>query len=154
VQIKENTLFEKVLNYLSYRARSKQEIITYLNGKHATATEIKEIVAKLNDLNLIDDQKFAFELIHAKVSKGDGPQKIYSNLLNKGIDKEIIKSEINKISDEEWTQAATKKIHNKQRLWDKYQGYKKKQKIYQLLASWGYRSNTIKAVIDAILHQE
>ncbi|MFC1653550.1 regulatory protein RecX [Patescibacteria group bacterium] len=147
-------LFNKVLNYLSYRSRTKKELVDYLSKKKATDEESENIITRLDELGFIDDGDFVDQFISSRMKKGKGPKKIYFDLLNKGVEKDTINKKLSKIDDNQWLESALSVIKKKERLWGKLSHFKQKQKIYQLLYSWGYTNPTNKAVIDALAHQE
>lgn len=148
------TLLNKVLNYLSFRSRSKSEIVQYLEKKKASQSEIKEVVERLEELDLINDKGFASELIRSQIRKGNGPKKIYFNLLSKGVEKDVIQERLQIIEEEEWVSSATEILIKKKFKWENLEGFKQKQKIYSILQYRGHNSQTIKAVIDALPDQE
>lgn len=51
--------YERTLNYLSYRARTRAEVERYLAGKQVDEDVIQAVVTRLAELRLLDDVGFA-----------------------------------------------------------------------------------------------
>jgi regulatory protein len=51
--------YNRALNYLSYRPRSRWEVVTYLQGKGLPAEQVEGIVDRLEAAGLLDDEAFA-----------------------------------------------------------------------------------------------
>ena len=150
----DSQLLKKAINYLSYRSRSEKEIRDYLEKKSTSIEEIEAVISKLNQMGLIDDDDFIDQMISSYAKKHWGSKKIYFNLLNKGIDKSSAQDKLKQIPRELWQDYAIAFCQKKRSKWTTLEGYKKSQKLYQILYSRGYESNVIKPTIDAILHQE
>ena len=143
----------KVLYYLSFRVRSRREITTYLQGKGASAEDILAIMARVDDLKLIDDGEFIRQLINARLNKGYGSKKIRFDLLNKGINRDLAASSLAAVPLSAWIDSAGKYLGKK------YADYTTdphthRHDIYRVLSAKGHDSGTITAVIDELAHPE
>jgi len=82
---------------LKFRQRSKKEISERLRKKRFDEQIIKETITFLENKGFVDDKIFARAWIESRIKKPFGIRKIRQELNFKGIDKEIIDSEINVI---------------------------------------------------------
>ncbi|UOQ43669.1 recombination regulator RecX [Halobacillus salinarum] len=78
--------FTLALNYLSYRMRSEKEIRDYLHKKEVESEHVDEVVERLKDHQLLDDQEFANSLVRTRVNTSSkGPLLVKKELQEKGI---------------------------------------------------------------------
>jgi len=82
------------LRILTYRARSEKEIYDYIERKGFSKPVIDKTITDMKEYGLIDDQKFAADFINYRKNHGYGFLKIRYELIMKGIDKNIIDSQI------------------------------------------------------------
>ncbi|MBI4721853.1 MAG: RecX family transcriptional regulator [Candidatus Stahlbacteria bacterium] len=80
---------ERALHLLTYRARSKKELIDRLKEKGAELNIISDVIEELETIGLVKDTEFA-ELWVRERSKSYGTFRLRSELIKKGIAKEII----------------------------------------------------------------
>ena len=89
-QIKEKDFQAKAYNmsirYLSYRMRTKKEIIEYLMKKEMDEEVIYQVLTKLEEEGLLDDSAFADAFVRTRINTSTkGPQLIKRELLQKGV---------------------------------------------------------------------
>ncbi|MCT2534385.1 recombination regulator RecX [Aquibacillus koreensis] len=78
--------YTMAINFLSYRMRSKQEIVTYLKKKEVDEEQIPQVIDRLDEDGLLDDRAFAEALVRTRAqSTSKGPLLIKKELLDKGI---------------------------------------------------------------------
>jgi regulatory protein len=75
---------------LGYRDRSKREIFNRLKKRQYSQEEIDEAFTKLENLKLVDDDKFAQAFVTSKTKKFWGPLRIKAKLLELGVSGKII----------------------------------------------------------------
>lgn len=110
--------YEKTLNYLSYRPRSRAEIVTYLRKRDADESQIEEIVARLERTGLVDDRAFArFWVENREQFRPRGPRALRYELRGKGISDDVIEQALASldVSDSAY-RAARKKVRQFSRL--------------------------------------
>lgn len=73
-----------------FRPRTKFELYDRLKRKGYTDKEIKKTITYLTESGLLDDEKFAKEWISSRFRKGKSIRLIKSELLQKGVDKEVV----------------------------------------------------------------
>jgi regulatory protein len=79
------------LNYLSYQLRTKKEIFTYLKEKEILPEDRKKIVARLEEMALLDDKNYSESYVRTLIRTSDkGPKTIEQQLKQKGVSEEDI----------------------------------------------------------------
>ncbi|PIV01350.1 hypothetical protein COS55_02140 [Candidatus Shapirobacteria bacterium CG03_land_8_20_14_0_80_40_19] len=148
--------FDKVLSFLSYRARSEYEIDFYMLRKGWSEETKKAVKDKLKQLKLIDDEDFARQWISSRSnSRPAGKSQIKFELTKKGIDKEII----SRLLAEERTSTAEGLMAEKlcQKRLERLKGLplrEKREKLFGLLARRGFSSQTAIGIIDKLIKKE
>ena len=94
---------EKALNLLTYRARSKKELIDRLKEKgevqpQAEINIIADVIGELETIGLVNDNGFA-ELWVRERSKLYGPFRLRAELIKKGIAQEIIDKTLSELNE-------------------------------------------------------
>lgn len=89
---------EAAYKFLSYRQRSKKEVADKLKKNGFSDEVIEEAVNSLENYNYINDSNFAFNLAEDKIRKKPiGPALLRSELIKKGIPKDIVDKTIKEI---------------------------------------------------------
>ena len=147
-------ILEKVFNFLSFRPRSKREILDYLKRKNVGEEVQKIILAKLEKLSYVNDLEFAKFFVESRVKfRPKGKRLIAAELAQKGIDKEIIEKVLSETQTSE-IDLAKVAISKKLERFLKLPELGAKQKISQFLARRGFSWETIKTIIDSSLKTE
>jgi regulatory protein len=83
--------YDRALNYLSYRPRSRAEIVTYLEGRDVPGGQIEEVVERLERAGLLDDDAFArYWVENRERFRPRGLHALRYELRRKGISDEVI----------------------------------------------------------------
>lgn len=142
-------LFDRAMNFLSYRPRSQKEVKDYLiktiaKGENIKWNDAKEsewpdiIIAKLKKYQLLDDFEFAKWWVDSRSkSKPKGRKLIEIELKNKGIDIKIIEKIIPQKSNID-LKLALQVLKKKERMLSRLQPYEFKKKAYYYLSSRGF----------------
>jgi regulatory protein len=78
--------------YLTYRPRSRAEIIQKLHDKEFNEAIIEAVLADLARLGYVNDRQFANQWARSRIRlRGFGRRRIEQELKHKGIDREIIR---------------------------------------------------------------
>ena len=163
-------LFNKSLNYLSYRPRTEHEVKTrikkyfldylyknsdssYLNYiKDKEALVIDSILDKLNRLKLLDDYSFAEKYVEQALNskKVIGTNLLRKKLIKLGLSREVIDYSLEKyaVSTSEIKELAEKKLAKLQ----KYSEFEKKNKLANYLINKGFSYDDVKNVVDSMLN--
>ena len=141
-------IYNKCIKYISYRIRSKYEIINYLNKFKLDYSTIENIIEKLEDNNLINDEIFVKAFVNDKINfTTSGPYKIKLELLKHNIDKYLIDKYLDNI-DKDLIYNKISKIVEKNLKNKKYPKNVLKNKIYKTLVNNGYYNDDIMYILN------
>jgi len=158
-------LLNKALKFLSFRPRSEQEVRVYLlrrgklkdiekseSEKKEYEKSIDEVILKLRGFSYLDDKEFASWWLDQRTKyKLSGGYLIKSELIQKGVDKEIIKEILDGLDEEKMAlEVAKKKTISYKRL----NKEELRIKLGQFLARRGFNWSTIKKVVDTLLKNQ
>ncbi|MEO0075424.1 MAG: RecX family transcriptional regulator [candidate division WOR-3 bacterium] len=133
---------------LSYRMRTSKEIKERLMKRKYSEIVIQDVLAELNSLGLIDDEKFAENFVRDRLNFAlKGKQMIFAELIKKGINEEVIKNALKSISDQQEESACLKLIRKYEPRYRNLAKIKRQQRIYSLLNRRGFSYATIKKVL-------
>jgi regulatory protein len=97
--------YESALRSLEVRARTEREIRQKLSRAGFEESTINAVVAKLTDLNLLDDSAFATQWVEARTrpegSRPVGRRRIAQELFQKGVDKELTQEVLADVSEDD-----------------------------------------------------
>ena len=135
----------QALKYLSYRDRSKWEITQYLEKKQHSLLVIQQILEYLENLGYVDDQLFALQWGQFNINKKKlGRNRLYLELLNKGIDRETLENILNTLYENNPEIQLAKECASKK--WESLKGVevdKKKRRLFQHLKRRGFPTDII-----------
>ena len=141
-------IYNKCIKYISYRIRSKYEIRNYLNKFKLDYSTIENIIEKLEDNNLINDEIFVKAFVNDKIIfTTSGPYKIKLELLKHNIDKYLIDKYLDNI-DKDLIYNKISKIVEKNLKNKKYPKSVLKNKIYKTLVNNGYYNEDIMYILN------
>lgn len=143
-------VYYKAIQYIAKRLRSEKEMITYLEKYSVSEKDKKEIISKLKETGLINDDNFVKAYVSDKIHlSNNGPYKIKKDLLEHNICEEMINRELSKIDrevlQEKMEKLITKKVKN-----SKYTGYYLKQKVVNEMSNLGYDKIDVVTIFDSI----
>ncbi len=156
-EIFENVVLAKAkmtaMSYLSYKDRSRREVIRKLKEKGYSKEVTKQTLKFLISYGYINDLEFSKKYVKQRVGvKGYGKFKVVRELREKGISDEIIESVTENIVDKEEEMALT--LGKKKARGLDLEEYKDKQKLFAYLQRRGYSFEIIKRVIEKIKSSE
>jgi len=147
--------FAKARNYvftlLKFRNRSEQEIREKLKKKKCEQKTVEKTIQYLKDVHFIDDRQFARDWIKARLTKPFGFRRISFELNQKGIDKDIIREELNEAKgnfpEGEIVVALARKMAKK---YAKLDEAKIKRRIFGYLSRRGFNLEAIQKAISRL----
>lgn len=143
----ENKYYELLylsIKYISKRLRSEKEIRKYLENKTVDNYMIDNIIENLKSENYINDYQFTKAYINDKINlTNNGLLKIKHDLLELGIDEDIIEEETKKINFEVDNSKLEKLIIKKIRTNHKYSNEILRQRILNDFINLGYEKDDI-----------
>lgn len=147
---------QQALNILSYSMKTESELVRKLTEKGFSEKAVNYAVEKLKGYKYLDDSVYVSMYITTRAIPNNwGDQKIISNLLQKGVDINLIKEKINELYSYDEKKNSIKKVAEKyyQKLKDDDEK-KKKQKLYRYLASKGYSYDLISSTISSLYESD
>lgn len=147
--------YSLAINYLSYRMRSEKEIRDYLKDKETDPEQIEEVIKKLDQERLLDDQEFANSLVRTRImTSSKGPLLLKKELLDKGVSAVKADEAITFYSfDKQYEKAlkfAEKKMKN-----DGRKSYRQQiQSVQQTLMQKGFKGDVIQEVLANLPEDE
>ena len=97
-----SAIFAKCLNKLAAHDRSVKEMEDWLKDKAGASKELRnEIIAKLEQLGYLDDERYCHEQVSAMKSSLKGERAVLDSLRKKGIDEKMIRQVLDEYDDEE-----------------------------------------------------
>ena len=135
----------QALRYLSYRDRSKWEITQYLEKKQHSHLVIQQTLEYLENFDYVDDQRFALQWGQFNINKKKlGRNRLYLELLNKGIDRETLENILSTLYENNPEIQLAKECASKK--WESLKGVeadKKKRRLFQHLKRRGFSADII-----------
>ena len=130
--------YQRALNYLSFRARSRVEIERYLRDKKYGADVIADTVNKLAAEGLVDDTAFAQSWVENRERlKPKGTRALRYELRQKGLNDAAIENALEEVDEEAMAwQALEKKLRQWQRLDE--ETFKRKAMSFLSRRGFGY----------------
>ncbi len=103
--------YQKTLHFLSFRSRSKKEIIDYLNKNGITPDIQTEVITKLQKIDLVNDDGFAKMWVENRNTfRPRGKRALQFELKKKGIQDEIIEDVVQNLNEDELAYQAIQKF--------------------------------------------
>lgn len=94
--------FDRALNYLSFRPRSREEVRRYLRRKETPPEIIEDVLARLDRLDFVNDRAFASFWIETREQFNPrGAHALKNELRMKGVKREVVDEMVDDEQDEE-----------------------------------------------------
>ena len=142
--------YERALDYtftlLSRRAYTRAQLRERLARKGAAAGTIDDVIARLEELNYVDDAAYADMVIRDRRHR-KGPIALRRDLLQKGVPEEIVDVKLADI-DEDAQVAVAVEILSKEAWRFRGDAARRRGKAYALLARRGFPSDVAVEAID------
>jgi regulatory protein len=152
-------IYNKVLNFLSYRSRTKHEVETrlreylYKSGIDEKLTDEfrAKLIKSLDNQGLLDDSGFVRNYIQMVESLKipPGRRKVEEFLYKKGVEREEIEWALQEYSQEAELCGAEQVVNKKLKILKTKKDYRTRNKIWQFLARKGYSPDVINTVVDS-----
>jgi len=142
--------YAQVLNYLSYRMRSTQEIKDYLMRKGVDSEHIQVIIERLLDEGLVNDYTFAELFVKDRMQHSNkGPLFVKQELTKtKGIPEDIANEAIGQYTDEMQYRRALKIAEKRMKRQSNHSFKKQLQQLQATLKRNGFTKNIIEQIAD------
>jgi len=139
------------LNLLSYRSRSRKELLDRLKRKGFSDGQISDAVKSLERAGLINDEGLAEELFRYSLERKPlGKRGLGALLARRGIDKELIDNTLSARTGEMEEKAALMLVEKKIRTLKNHPEDIVKRRLWGMLRRRGFSSGVIHKVIGLI----
>lgn len=140
--------YDRALNFLSYRPRSKAEVGRYLRRKEVAPQVSEEVIRKLTRVRLLDDVSFAqYWVENREKFNPRSPRMLRYELRRKGVDSETISQALEGLNEEKSAyRAAAKRV----RRWAHLDKESFRRKMGSFLKRRGFSYQVSKSVINRL----
>lgn len=143
--------YSDVIRYLSYRMRTKKEIIDYLEKKEVDSDHIPKVIEKLTSEKLIDDQEFANSFVRSRIkTTTKGPGLVKQELQVKGITSSIADEAIRQYDYSIQYKKAEKIAEKRSAKSKRYSINRQRQQLHAALTRNGFTQEVIQDVLANI----
>lgn len=147
-QIKANNY---AIRIIEHHSKTVKQLKDKMKEKGYEEEFINNSIQFLQEYNYINDEKYAKQYINDKVRFGkDGRNKIKMNLMQKGVDKEIIQEQLNDIDSDLETDNAFELAERKMRSYKSLDLPTQRRRLYSFLQRKGYKGDIINKVMNKI----
>lgn len=143
--------YSLALNFLSFRMRTKKEMLDYLAKKEVEDEHITKIIDRLQKENLINDQEFADAFVQTRLDGSiKGPMLVKKELQEKGVSATIASQAVEAYTDDIQYEKAQKWAEKKLNHPAKHSFRQQTQQLQATLMQKGFKQDVIKAVLAEI----
>lgn len=147
-QDERNRAFDRAVQFLSYRPRSRVEVERYLRGKSIDEVVRDDVIARLERAKYLDDEAFArFWLENRERFRPRGERALRYELRQKGVSDEIIAHVLSDLDDEA---SAWRAVEGRLFRWANLPGDEFRQKVVGYLSRRGFDYNTISLTLEKV----
>jgi len=140
--------YDAAVRYLASRPRSVSEIKRHLRTKRFDEAEQDRAIDQLRAQRYIDDEAFARYWVEQRAKfRPKGQRAIASELMQKGVAREIIDLVLGEADPDAETKRARESIRRPMARWLSMDDNERKRKIHQYLVSRGFSYDVIEEVI-------
>jgi regulatory protein len=145
-KILRQTVRKKAMDLLMRREHAVAELQKKLNNRDYDAEIVAEVVAQLADEGLVSDARFAEAFVRYRANKGHGPQRIQSELRERGVS-EKIQADYLDAGDAQWLERAAQ-VRCKRFGDASPEDFKERARQARFLQYRGFTSEQIREVLD------
>jgi regulatory protein len=143
--------YNKALGFLTGQLRTQDEVAKKLLKLEFPEEVVGQVLAKLADLNLLDDAEYARSYVRTMMKTGDkGPRYIINHLRQKGVYENDIQAGLQLFKEEDQVELATQVGNKIQKRQSNTSIKQQKLKVRQNLMNKGFNSGTIDLAFQEI----
>lgn len=145
-QDERNKAYHRAIFYLGFRARSREEIETYLRGKDYSDKAIAATIDRLRQENYLDDAEFARMWIEERGRfKPRSERALRYELRQKGLKDDVIEAALSDLDEDD---LAWRAIESKRRQWRHLDEETFKKKALGFLSRRGFNYHVSRQAVD------
>jgi regulatory protein len=146
--------YDQALRLLEFRARSTAELRRKLIQKGASAGDVDEVLAKLQDQKLLDDADFARQFARNRVAGvGASRRRIVQELRRKGVAGDIAAEAVDGLPEREGIDPSATVHRAAAKKWNALaalDAFTRRRRVYAFLARRGFDPDEIRAALMAL----
>ena len=147
-------VYQAAMRLVAAKSYTMAELSKKLLTKEFDQDTIDEVLFKLVELGLLNDERFAVSYINHQIVMGKkGPSLIKRELLAKGVSQSIIDRHLSKFGDQEALEHAEKMARSLVKKNSKYGARFLRQKVSQHLQLKGFSSAIARQAVEAALEE-
>ena len=150
----ERTVYEQALVFLEFKARSVAELRRKLLQKGGSAEEVDEVIQRLLDQKVLDDDAYARQFARGKLaSAGASRHRIAQELSRKGIRRDAANEAIEELTEEEGIDPMAAAVRVARKKWKALQSLDdvtRKRRLYAFLARRGFNPDEIRQLMRTV----
>ncbi|WP_417560695.1 recombination regulator RecX [Marinomonas sp.] len=143
----QTSIFDQALSLLSHREHSKKELATKLKTRGHEEEEINATIERLEEMNYLNDERFAEIFVRSRLSKPLGANRIQQELIQKGINSELAKTALSE-ANVDWFELA-KQLKERKFGEEMSTDFKEKAKQSRYLQYRGFDFEQIKYAVSS-----
>lgn len=137
------------IKYITRKLRSEKEIVEYLKRKEIKKDIIDKTIKRLKENNFLNEELYIKAYINDQINlSNNGPKKIIKNLINLGIEEDVINETIMSIDKSIWLDKIVKYTEKKIKSNHHSSSDMLRMKILNELINLGYDKEDIVSVIN------
>lgn len=147
---------EAALRLLKVRPRSRHELTQALTRKGVEEGVVEQVLAKLENMRLVDDHKYARELAESLLRRRPcGPKALLARLRQRGISAELAREVVSEVLEGvDETERAIAAVQARMARWRDLPPRERWAKAYAFLARLGFEHDTITDALNAVMAGE
>jgi regulatory protein len=143
--------YNLALRFLSFRIRSRQEVVEYLRRKGVGTEVVEAAVQRLSENGLLNDREFALSWVRSRMSLKQRSRRVLEQeLRTKGVSGEDIGAALEEVDPEAELNLLTQLADRKRRL----PQYRQKDQLMGYLSRKGYSYDLIKKALERLDDEE
>lgn len=143
----DSAIYEKLTSFCAYQERCKADVLEKLYKLKVPKDDFDEYIAKLNDQNFLNEERFVKAFISAHSKKKWGKTKIRSALSGKRIDGGLIKKYLDLIEEGDYDEQIKELLQKKWKSIRTGTTKDKKNKLIRFLLSKGFEMGKVMAAV-------
>ncbi|MBQ6476756.1 MAG: regulatory protein RecX [Clostridia bacterium] len=145
---------EKALTLLEYRSRTCDQMRKLLLERGFPQEITEEVVDRLTELRLLDDERYAAGYLRERTRKGYGLRRSRYELQRRGIPDEILEEAAENVSEEDEEESAYSVGRKVWRKTVSMEWKKRRAKLYATLTQRGFGYETVDRVMRRLAREE
>ncbi len=138
--------------HMSRSEKSEKQLREHLFKKEFSENTIEKIMARLKELNYVDDLSYARNFVEHSLSSGK--KALRFKLKTKGISDSIINEVLENVTDDDQLRKAIELAEKQLPKYQKYELYDQKRRLNDFLARKGFEWDVISSAIEKVFNNE